>query len=126
MDFAEILSSWITTALKGRDLNPVKGLAFNLMEPGSGGFGVELIGSPTFSEDDPDWPCREIFVAYPRSITIPPEVHGGSWQSCLEAMTITLSEVLQSDSETSSLLKLADGIGVGFVDGDLLVIHPTP
>jgi hypothetical protein len=125
MDFSEILNSWIISALTQHDLGAVRGFAFNLIEPSSGGFGIELIGTDEFSLEDPDWACAEIFVANPRSINIPDDIHDGTWQSCLEAVKLTLTKLLQSGFKSSSLLQQADGIGVGFVDGDLLIIHPN-
>ena len=123
MSFESTLESWIVGALTGHDLAQVQGFAFNLMEPGNGGFGIELIGAPAFSEDDPDWPCDEIFEASPRSIPIPDDTHGGDWQSCLASTKSALKSIIDSGSEAAGLLRQAKGIGVGFVDGDLETLY---
>ena len=109
--------------LSGQNLARVQGFAFNLIEPANGCFGIELIGAPAFSEDDPDWPCDEIFVASPRSISILGDTHSGDWQSCLAATKSTLRSIIDSDSEAAALLRQAQGIGVGFVDGDLETLY---
>ena len=96
-------------------------------------YGVELIGAPVFDMSDPDWPCNEIFETKPRSIKIPYEYSaehytgnsrsGEHWKECLEKMKKLVTAYLATNETGASILNAADGIGIGFVDGQ---VHNLP
>ncbi|MEM1221687.1 MAG: hypothetical protein AAGH40_02915 [Verrucomicrobiota bacterium] len=124
MNFLDHISVWLRTSLSSANADKIKGYSFNLIENG-GEYSVELIGASEFDANDPDWPCEEIFEATPRSIPIPEPVHEGNWESCLTNMATNLRDYLSFGDQSAQILKRADGIAVGFVDGELQIIHPA-
>lgn len=124
MDFENTFISWLHASLTAPIRDEVKAFAFNLYEPaGEPGvkFGIELIGAGVFDEDDPDWPCEEIWEPETRGIGIPVNYSGGDWESCFARMKALVENLLAEDSEVAERLKTVQGIGIGFVDGDLHV-----
>ena len=122
MNFLDQLSVWLRSSLADVDTDKIRGYAFNLVENG-GDYSVELIGAAIFDEDDPDWACEEEIEATPRSIPVPEPIHKGSWESCLANMQSILTDFLSFGDASAQILKSADGVAIGFVDGDLEVIH---
>lgn len=122
MNFLDHLSVWLRASLSDTDSREIRGYSFNLIETG-GEYSVELIGASTFDEIDPDWACDEVFEGTPRSIPIPEPIHGGNWESCLTNMKSYLGDYLSFGDENARTLKRADGIAIGFVDGDLHTIY---
>ena len=122
MNFLDHLSVWLRASLASADTEQIGGYSFNLIENG-GDYSIELIGAPSFDEADPDWACDETFEGTPRSISIPEPIHEGSWESCLKNMKSLLIDYLSFGDENATILKKADGITIGFVDGDLHTIH---
>ncbi|MCO8120133.1 hypothetical protein NHH03_00165 [Stieleria sp. TO1_6] len=122
MNFLDRLSVWLASSFSDSDTAAIRGYSFNLVE-NAGQFTVELIGAPTFDESDSDWACDEMFVGSPRSIPIPEAVHEGKWESCQENMSTILRDFLEFGDETARILKRADAVAVGFVDGELAVVY---
>jgi hypothetical protein len=121
MNFLDQLFTWLQSSFTAQDTTEIRGYCFNLIENG-GEFAVELIGAPEFDEEDPDWACEEAFVSTPRSIPIPQPIHEGHWEKCLANMMKVLSDYLEFDDANAQILKKADGVSTGFVDGDLVTI----
>ena len=115
------LYKWIDSSLEGELPGEIQGFCFNLIENG-GSFFVELTGSSEFDEADPDWPCAEVFEAKQRAIEIPEEVSGRHWEYCLESMVKVAKNYLASSSSGALKLNSVKGVGMGFVDGDLLIL----
>ena len=118
MNFSNQISIWLSSSLKEKEMDEVKAFSFNLIDNG-GDFSVELIGASEFSEDDPDWACEEIWEANPRAIDIPEGIHENNWEKCLENMKRMISDFLDSGDLNAQALKEIEGIGIGFVDGDM-------
>ena len=122
MDFALQLHHWLDTAASQAS-HDIAAFSFNLYEPaGEPGvkFGIELIGAETYSADDPDWPCNEIWSPAPRGINIPGAFSGSSWEDCLSKTKALVQEYLASTS--GRWLQTSEAVGIGFVDGDLEVV----
>lgn len=120
-DFDRAFRAWLDRALSEQIPADVEGFHFNLYEPaGEQGvkFGVEIIGAGTFSSEDPDWPCDEVWEPVERCLLIPLEYSGQEWEGCLEGMKGLASRYLASETPGSQRLKSVRGVGIGFVDGD--------
>jgi len=125
IEFEQHFASWLDESL-GQDIpDTVEAFCFNLWEPaGQPGveFAIELIGTGACDEDDPDWPCDEVWEPVPRTILIPIDYSGDEWQSCRHKLKALVLKHLETESPAIQKLKSSQGIGIGFVDGDLEVI----
>ena len=81
---------------------------------------MELISTRRFALDDPDWPCDEVTDFNTREM---PFCWNGplEWEQALEDIAIVLKKYLQT-GKYAQLLKSQDGVGVGFVEGDLEIL----
>jgi hypothetical protein len=125
MKFESTFASWLAAALSSRIGDHVKALAFNLYEPAfipGVKFGIELIGASFFDEDDLDWPCEEAWEPEIRGIDIPESFSGSDWESCLPNMKTLVINHLEKDNAIAPTLKAVEGVGIGFVDGDLEIL----
>lgn len=124
MDFSENFELWLTTVLASDLPSNVVAFSFNLFELGSADakYGIELIGADEFDEDDPDWACAEAWVGIPRLIPIPRTFADGSWEDCLRDVGQLVRDLLGKSSAAGAKLQEAEGIAIGFVDGDLELI----
>jgi shikimate kinase len=125
MNFENKFVRWLNVCLSENIPENLEGFHFNFFRPaGVLGvtFGIDLIGSDTFDNDDPDWPCNEIWEPKQRCLFIPTSYTGAYWQDCLTKMKSLLGRCLETDSEAIRKLKSATGIGVGFVDGDIEIL----
>jgi hypothetical protein len=85
-------------------------------------FGVEIIGAGEFDANDPDWVCDEVWEPEQRKLNIPIEYSGNSWEMCLERITKLVTDTLKENLNLATKLKESMGVGVGFVDGDLIIV----
>jgi len=118
---------WINKSLK-KAPDSIKGFAFNLfqypwLESPEPKYGIELIGSPVFSATDEDWACDEAFEAKPRSLEIPISYSTEEWGYCLHKMEKLVSSYMMSTETGVKTLTTADGVGIGFVDGNLRLLQ---
>ncbi|WP_431113072.1 hypothetical protein [Variovorax paradoxus] len=121
--FEETFRTWVAASLAEAIPTVVKAFVFNLLEYGetpSGRFGIELVGTGIFDEDDSDWACYEVWEPSVRRLEIPLGFSGSSWEECLERVTSLLMTGLNSP-DLGPKLKQGAAIGIGFVDGDLSV-----
>lgn len=125
MDFEKHFESWLNESLAQEIPSSVNAFSFNLYEPAfvdNVKFGIELIGAEAFDEDDPDWACEEIWEPKTRGIDIPISYSGDTWEACLEKLKTLVTKHLGTDSPFIQVLKSKQGVGIGFVDGDLEII----
>ena len=120
-NFKSSFYKWVNESLSKKLPEGIEGFSFNLIE-NSGDFSVELVGTASFDEDDQDWACDEIFEPNKRSISIPEKYSGLQWESCLDNMQTLLISYMKSNEKGALVLQCAQGIGIGFVDGDLIVV----
>lgn len=127
--FEEVFEKWLEESLNADIPESVEAFAFNLDEsaPLDGyEFGVELIGAERFDPDDEDWACGEIWQPPRRKIYIPISYSGQTWEECLIRMKRLAAEILNSDSPAANKLKSRQGVGIGFVDGNLELLWQSP
>lgn len=124
MKFTTKLERWLSEELEKGIPQDVAAFAFNLVEhamPRSK-FGIELIGAGRFSPDDQDWPCNEVWSPAERRLNIPLAFSTASWETCQEKMRELLCTLINSQTPNMDKLKASQGIGFGFVDGDLEIL----
>ncbi|MDX6766531.1 MAG: hypothetical protein SFU85_07050 [Candidatus Methylacidiphilales bacterium] len=122
MTFDDTFAQWLDTSLSLSPPDQVNGFSFNLTNIQGDRFAIELIGASRFDEQDPDWACDELWQATPRQIEIPAGALGTNWTDVLEGSKQLIARYLNSGKQ-NNILKAAEGIAVGFVDGDLIVAH---
>ncbi len=96
--------------------NNIKALNFGIFEP----YGIELIGSSTYDEEDDDWACEEDFVPEERvcnELNISGEY---DWETVLNEIQLILKELV--DELKDLPLLNVNHITTGFSDGDLVVV----
>ena len=54
--------------------------------------------SEAFDEEDPDWPCEEVWEPEPRGIDIPVAYSGDTWEACLATLKALVLKQLETDS----------------------------
>ena len=107
-----------------RDI-PKEALAFsfNLAET-LDAFVMELIGSPRFDRGNPDWACDEVFEVRDPEFELPHAEVGTQWQPVLQIAVTMVRRYLEDPTNAGGRLREAEGVGVGFVDGDLEIVWP--
>ncbi|TQV88228.1 hypothetical protein [Aliikangiella coralliicola] len=121
MNFEKQFYQWINQSLTGEIPPDVRAFSFNLFETGEN-FGIELIGASEFDKHNSDWACEEIFEPKLRQLAIPLSYSGNSWEECLEKMNKLCIEYLNSGEPGANILNRSQGIGIGFVDGELALL----
>ena len=124
--FEDRFAAWLTASLQQQPPATVRAFALNLYESaGKRGvrFAVELVGADRFDPNDPDWPCYETWRPTTRGIDIPITFSGDRWELCLVKVRGFVEERLQNDPLIQERLDAVEGVGIGFVDGDLFLIR---
>jgi hypothetical protein len=125
MNFEQHFVSWLHKSLSENIAFDVQAFCFNLYEPAGERdvkFGIELIGAGSFDEEDSDWPCDEVWEPATRGISIPVAYSGLEWEQCLGKLKALVKTQLKGSSAAIAPLKESQGIGIGFVDGDLEIV----
>lgn len=124
MNFEKTFREWANKSLAEKIPANVKAFSFNLYETGVD-FGIELIGAGSFDVNDPDWATDEVFEPSQRRLEIPVSFSGETWEQCLENMRKLVFSYLNSNEPGAKVLNQGQGVGIGFVDGDLRLLK-TP
>jgi shikimate kinase len=125
MNYTDQLKTWLSDSLKEDIPSDVVAFSFNLMEPAgieNVKFGIELVGTSSFDSEDPDWACDEIWNPEIRAIGIPEDFSSPDWETCHTKMKDLVSQLIDSDTSLFENMKQLQGVGIGFVDGDLDII----
>lgn len=115
------ISEWLDTVLENEFPDEVIAVAFNLYEDGDDSWSMEVVGTSSFDEDDPDWACDEVTDLGTREEPFAWEEES-SWEEVQSEMSHILVKYLEEGKFADKLLGFK-GLGVGFVDGDLVIIH---
>ena len=91
---------------------------YKLYDDGNGQWSVELVGTSSFDKDDSDWACNEVFDTRNNPLKWKSK---GSWEKVLSSVRSHLETYLKNGKH-ASLLRSQQGIGLGFVDGDLIIL----
>lgn len=115
------VSDWLNATLDQKIPEEVTAFCFNLYDDGDGNWSMELIGTERFDEDDEDWPCDEITDFGTRETPFTWN-SDAEWEAVLEGMVSAIKKYLEG-GEYAGVLKSKEGIGIGFVDGDIEILY---
>lgn len=114
------LFAWLDQVLYGDIPATTVGFHFNLYEDLES-VHVQLVGTGSFVIEPTYWPGEETFTTGEDDFFLPFSVAGANWQEWLKSIQTLLSEYLES-GEQATVLKRSQGVGLGFVDGDMHVL----
>ena len=110
---------WIEHILKQELPSGIIALNFNLYEEGCDTWSMELVGTSSFDKDDEDWACDEIFNTREALLKWEQKT---TWEVILEETSCIINEYLEK-GQYSEKMKAYEGIGIGFVDGDIKLLY---
>ena len=111
---------WIDEALAQGIPKDVVAVCFNIYEDGDNSWSMELVGCSSFDSDDDDWACDEVSDFGTRDNPSTWDF-AGDWEALLVDMGAKLTKYLETEDNADKLAML-DGVAVGFVDGDLIIL----
>lgn len=114
------VKNWLNNVLTQEIPEEVVAFCFNLYEDGENAWSMELIGTERFGADDMNWPCDEMTDFGTREGLLVWN-KDSKWDVVLEEMATILKQYLE-DGEYAHILKSKEGIGIGFVDGDVEIL----
>jgi hypothetical protein len=110
---------WLEAALKEATKSDARAFCFNLSEPWS----IEVVGARKFDDADSDWGCDEVYRPKQKEFWLPPEEVGDDWETVFESAKGLIARYCASNFDGAALLLSSEAVAVGFVDGELHVIH---
>ena len=117
----DLLENWLNAVFKNEPLDGVSALAFNLYGDEKDRWSLDVVGTSSFDEDDTDWACDEITTFRTREKPFAWE-ESAEWETVFAETTALLRNYLAT-GKYADKLKRVDGIGAGFVDGDLELLY---
>jgi shikimate kinase len=119
--FESEFNAWLDMALSEPVPESVIAFNFNLYEPWS----IEIIGSDTYSENDPNWASdgAESFRPAVEALPLQASEHS-SWKEVLEHAANLVRAYLERPGAGSQRLRRAQAVAIGFVDGELRRLWP--
>ena len=115
----EKFTEWAENALQDAELSNVVALNFNLYEDQDSFWAVEIVGTSSFDENDADWTCDEVFATRDNPFTWGEET---DCNAILEEVTEWIGDLMDG-TVLMEMLERLQGIGVGFVDGDIEIVY---
>ena len=116
MKYVEEFKAWVEKYLVDLPEDTVA-INFNLYEREEV-YSVQLIATDEFDEEDEDWACEEVFSTEDDLFVILMVEDIEDWEDALVYIKGLIEEYLKVSSY-KSILKNLQGIGVGFVDGNV-------
>ena len=114
--------AWVDAVLARPIPTETVAFHFNLYE-GTDSVHVQLTGTDSFEGGEEYWPGRETFTTGEDIFEVPFESAGAEWPQWLESLKILVRAYIDS-GKRSSVLRSSQGVGIGFVDGDMYVLWP--
>lgn len=116
--------AWLNATLPATLPDDVAAFSFNLAEsPAS--FVVEVVGASTYDVKDSDWACGEAWTHRPESFDLSYAEFGEGWETVLSLIEKWVRTYLATSAPGAQMLRSAQAVAIGFVDGDLAIIHQT-
>lgn len=78
-----------------------------------------MIGSSCFDAEDSDWACAEVFDTRD---DLQSWTQVANWEEILQEVTNKIKRYIEM-GKYSERLKSYKGVGVGFVDGDMIILY---
>ena len=114
------LGAWLDRAFSSSVPETIVAFNVNLYdEP----FRADLVGAECYDADDADRACAEDWVPKDRFFDFPADLGQLPWEERLSLVREALEELLAGDGRAATRLKSSTAVTVGFVDGDLEIVH---
>ncbi len=114
---------WLSKLLENDMPDNTAAYNFNIYEEEDETYGVQLIASDEFSEDDDDWACSEIWSSEEEIFYIDhSDEKDADRERGLEFISQLISDYLEK-GEKADKLKAVKAVGAGFVDGELKILY---
>lgn len=120
----KLFANWLNQVLNQDIPKGIKAFNFNLYEAARDTYGIELIGSDEFDEDDYDLACTDYFTSSEDIYYIKRTTEIEDWEQGLNYITMLVERYLD-EGENAHIHKNASAIGIGFVDGVIGILHRT-
>ena len=124
LDLAQPFNTWVDLALTdlaSADNSAVAAYCFNLYEH-EHTWAVQLAGTSSFDPDDPDWAVEPAFSSGENLFEIPQAAAGEDWEAGLSVAKSLIAQYLRTGMHRERLTG-AQAVAVGFVDGDIELVH---
>ncbi|KGK81157.1 hypothetical protein DP68_18520 [Clostridium sp. HMP27] len=121
MLYYEDFSKWLNSNLEQLP-SDIVAVNFNLYEGSNQTYDIQLIGTDTFDEEDEDWACEEIFTTGEDIFLMPRTDDIEDWEDGLDFITKIVRKYLE-DGKYANMLKGLQAVGIGFVDGEIEILH---
>lgn len=108
---------WLDRELSRPIPHGVVAYCVNIYDGGNGSWSAELVGCASFDEQNSDWACDELFSTRHHILSWCGDLH---WRNALEQVASFLHRY-QREGRRAAILNAADGVAVGFVDGNLII-----
>ncbi len=110
-------AQWLDRELARPMPDGVVAYCINIYDDGRRCWSIELVGCASFDEHNSDWACDELFSTRHNSLCWRGDEH---WRNVLEQVSSSLSRY-QREGRRAAVLNAVEGVGVGFVDGNLII-----
>jgi hypothetical protein len=120
-------AKWLDSLLEENDMpENLAAFCFNLYDEEDETYGIQLIASDEFSEDDGgDWACSEIWSSEENIFYIDHSDEADADRARgMEFICGLINKYLEQGTQRSILLA-AEAVGAGFVDGELELIFKS-
>ncbi len=122
-EFKLKLFAWLDDALKNVMPENVIALCFNIYECENSSFRLELTGTDNYDKDNNEWACDEIYdFATREKPFVWDELPRSKWEFIKNKVFLAILDYLQN-GEYSYVLKSKKCVAIGFIDGDLSILH---
>ena len=115
------LADWIDNLLNRDIPENIVAFCFNLYEESDESWAMELVGTDCFDLENEDWACNEITDFDSRN-----KLYNWKmvceWEDALNYIVNELNQYLE-EGKYAELLKSQTGVGVGFIDGNIEILH---
>ena len=108
---------WLDRELSRPIPHGVVAYCVNIYDGGSGRWSAELVGCASFDEQNSDWTCDELYATRLNALSWRGDEH---WRNVLEQLASFLHRY-QREGRRATILNVAEGVAVGFVDGNLII-----
>ena len=119
------VETWLNAILQQVVPAEIVGVNFNLYEDfepgGEKSWSMELVGTGSFDKEDEDWACDEVCDFGTRETPFCWR-ENAEWDMILEKIVQILRKYM-SEGLFAGKLKQCDGVGVGFVDGNIEILY---
>ena len=121
MNNQQSFNQWLSSVLTEEPPAAIIAFNFNISEAITH-YAVEVCGANQFDIENEDWACDESWTCRPSEYEIPFNYFDSSWEKALEGLVQLVRGYLETPSPGANLLKNAQAIAIGFVDGELVYV----